>query len=318
MNLNRRGIGEKIAGISAILLFVFMFFDWFGVKLSNTSNLLFAIQSIEPGESAWEALEYIPIVLVITTSPRSPWRCCASRTLSAGLLSRSTPWSQFSASPRWHWSSSGSSTRPSSTSKQPSRPKARSNCRSSLLCWRQRESPLVAFWQCGKKVSPSPIYARVDIEIRACIVEGEFVDRANPTDEHGDRAPPDFCGCRSAVRLASPKIPSPKPWSSRCCIRPTWPRSTIWTLPLGASPRARRSGFLRARYIRKQRGSSRRPGRAGSTGANSRAQGLRDSAAWKSISKQPGGAGVLRSEPRRTRRLCGRPVSVPPQSREPR
>jgi len=57
--------GEWISSISAILLFVLMFFHWFGVKLVNTSNLLFAIQSVEPGKSAWEALEYIPIVLTI-------------------------------------------------------------------------------------------------------------------------------------------------------------------------------------------------------------------------------------------------------------
>jgi hypothetical protein len=43
-----------------------MFFHWFGVKAVNTSNLLFAIQSVEPGKSPWEALEYIPIVLLIT------------------------------------------------------------------------------------------------------------------------------------------------------------------------------------------------------------------------------------------------------------
>lgn len=66
MDLDRLNNGERIAGISAILLFVFMFFHWFGVKLTNTSNLLFAIQSIEPGKSAWEALDYIPIVLLIT------------------------------------------------------------------------------------------------------------------------------------------------------------------------------------------------------------------------------------------------------------
>lgn len=58
--------GEWISSVSAILLFVLMFFHWFGVKLVNTSNLLFAIQSVEPGKSAWEALEYIPIVLTIT------------------------------------------------------------------------------------------------------------------------------------------------------------------------------------------------------------------------------------------------------------
>jgi len=58
--------GEWISSVSAILLFVLMFFHWFGVKLVNTSNLLFAVQSFGQGKSAWEALEYIPIVLTIT------------------------------------------------------------------------------------------------------------------------------------------------------------------------------------------------------------------------------------------------------------
>jgi uncharacterized membrane protein len=66
MDLSRLSNGEKIASVSAILLFVSMFFHWFGVKAVNTSNLLFAIQSVEPGKSAWEALDYIPVVLVVT------------------------------------------------------------------------------------------------------------------------------------------------------------------------------------------------------------------------------------------------------------
>jgi hypothetical protein len=66
MVLSRLSSGERIAGISAILLFVLMFFHWFGVKAVNTSNLLFAIRSVEPGKSAWEALDYIPTVLLIT------------------------------------------------------------------------------------------------------------------------------------------------------------------------------------------------------------------------------------------------------------
>jgi predicted membrane channel-forming protein YqfA (hemolysin III family) len=57
--------GEKIASVAAILLFVFMFFHWYGVKAVNTSNLLFAVQAGGPGKSAWEALDYIPIVLLI-------------------------------------------------------------------------------------------------------------------------------------------------------------------------------------------------------------------------------------------------------------
>jgi hypothetical protein len=63
--LSRLGNGERTAGISAILLFVFMFFHWFGVKAVNTSNLLFDIQAVGPGKSAWEALDYTPIILLL-------------------------------------------------------------------------------------------------------------------------------------------------------------------------------------------------------------------------------------------------------------
>jgi hypothetical protein len=66
VDLARVSNGERIAGISAILLFVLMFFHWFGVKATNTSSLLFGIHSVLPGKDAWEALEYIPIVLVVT------------------------------------------------------------------------------------------------------------------------------------------------------------------------------------------------------------------------------------------------------------
>lgn len=65
MTLARINNGERTAGLSAILLFVLMFFDWFEVELTNTSKLLFAVQG-GSGRSAWEALDYIPIALVIT------------------------------------------------------------------------------------------------------------------------------------------------------------------------------------------------------------------------------------------------------------
>jgi hypothetical protein len=68
MDLGRLSTGERISSVSAILLFVFMFFDWFSFKGSNTSNLLFLIESIRPAESAWEALSYIPFVLLVTIS----------------------------------------------------------------------------------------------------------------------------------------------------------------------------------------------------------------------------------------------------------
>ncbi len=66
MNLGGRGSGERISLISAMLLYAFMFFHWFGVKTISTSSLLVAFQRFEPGKSAWEALDYIPIFLVIT------------------------------------------------------------------------------------------------------------------------------------------------------------------------------------------------------------------------------------------------------------
>ncbi len=66
MNLGRLSNGERIAGVAAILLLIFMFFHWFGAKAVNTSPLLFAIQSVLPGKNAWQALEVIPVVLLIT------------------------------------------------------------------------------------------------------------------------------------------------------------------------------------------------------------------------------------------------------------
>lgn len=68
VSLARLSIGEKISGISAILLFAFMFFDWFGVKETYTSHLLIAFQGSQSGENAWESLDYIPIVLVVTVA----------------------------------------------------------------------------------------------------------------------------------------------------------------------------------------------------------------------------------------------------------
>ena len=35
MEADRLSTGEKLAAVSALLLFVFMFFDWFGVEVSG-------------------------------------------------------------------------------------------------------------------------------------------------------------------------------------------------------------------------------------------------------------------------------------------
>jgi hypothetical protein len=60
MEVDRLSTGEKISAVSAILLFVFMFFDWFGAKVeaegfTGTSS---------GGGSAWDALDVIPIFLM--------------------------------------------------------------------------------------------------------------------------------------------------------------------------------------------------------------------------------------------------------------
>jgi hypothetical protein len=59
MDVDRLSTGEKIAGVSAILLFIFMFFDWFTVSASN------GFVSVSVGGSAWDALDVIPIILLI-------------------------------------------------------------------------------------------------------------------------------------------------------------------------------------------------------------------------------------------------------------
>jgi hypothetical protein len=61
MDVDRLSNGEKIAGVSAILLFIFMFFDWFTVSASNG----FVTVTVSAGGSAWDALDVIPIILLI-------------------------------------------------------------------------------------------------------------------------------------------------------------------------------------------------------------------------------------------------------------
>jgi hypothetical protein len=66
VGLGRLSNGERLSGVSAILLYVFMSFDWFGVVGVNNTNLLFYLRDAEPGQSAWEALDVISVVLLVT------------------------------------------------------------------------------------------------------------------------------------------------------------------------------------------------------------------------------------------------------------
>lgn len=61
--LDRLSTGEKIAGLSALLLFVFMFFDWFGVEVSGVAGFSGSFGDV--GGNAWDTLDFIPIVLVV-------------------------------------------------------------------------------------------------------------------------------------------------------------------------------------------------------------------------------------------------------------
>lgn len=65
MDLDRLSTGEKIAGVSAILLFVFMFFvDWFGVEVSGLGGISGSVSGA--GGNAWDALDLIRFVLLLT------------------------------------------------------------------------------------------------------------------------------------------------------------------------------------------------------------------------------------------------------------
>jgi hypothetical protein len=64
MDVDKLNTGEKIAGVSAVLLFIFMFFTWFGVEVSGSGG--FSGEVPGAGGSAWDALDFIPIVLVVT------------------------------------------------------------------------------------------------------------------------------------------------------------------------------------------------------------------------------------------------------------
>jgi hypothetical protein len=59
--LNR---GEKVAGISAVLLFVFMFFNWFGAEISGPNGSIDVSSSL--GGSAWDTVNSISIFLLVT------------------------------------------------------------------------------------------------------------------------------------------------------------------------------------------------------------------------------------------------------------
>jgi uncharacterized membrane protein YhaH (DUF805 family) len=65
MEAGKLSRGEKIAAVSAILLFVFMFFDWFGSKVSGVPGFSGSVEAGANGGNAWETLDVIPVFLML-------------------------------------------------------------------------------------------------------------------------------------------------------------------------------------------------------------------------------------------------------------
>ena len=63
MDVDKLSTGEKIAGVSAVLLFIFMFVDWFTGDLTVSGGAL--VGSASAGGNAWDTLEVIPIFLML-------------------------------------------------------------------------------------------------------------------------------------------------------------------------------------------------------------------------------------------------------------
>lgn len=67
MKLDRLNRGEAIATVSAVVLFVAMFLDWYGsgIIIENFTDIsLF----VTPGGNAWQTLDVIPAVLTVTVA----------------------------------------------------------------------------------------------------------------------------------------------------------------------------------------------------------------------------------------------------------
>lgn len=63
--LGRLRTGEAIYLAAAILLFVLMFLDWYGVKGTNSAEPLGGVITSSAGGNAWQALEVIPLFLML-------------------------------------------------------------------------------------------------------------------------------------------------------------------------------------------------------------------------------------------------------------
>ncbi len=70
MRLKMIRSGEGIAGSAGVLLFASMFLDWFGTKnVVEPNSLLIYLNVVGPHAlNAWQALDFVPLVIMITTT----------------------------------------------------------------------------------------------------------------------------------------------------------------------------------------------------------------------------------------------------------
>jgi hypothetical protein len=65
IRLDRLRSGEAISLVAAIGLFVLMFFDWWEVGSGTETGSLVAVNLFDRGQDAWQALEVIPLFLML-------------------------------------------------------------------------------------------------------------------------------------------------------------------------------------------------------------------------------------------------------------
>lgn len=65
MDVNRLSQGEKIAAGSAILLFIVMFFSWFGAPDNAVTEALGAA-GVDTSANAWQSFDFIDLILLLT------------------------------------------------------------------------------------------------------------------------------------------------------------------------------------------------------------------------------------------------------------
>jgi hypothetical protein len=65
MKAGRLRAGEAIALVAAILLFILMFFDWYGAKATTGAETFGGVVTGNGGGTAWQTLEVIPLFLML-------------------------------------------------------------------------------------------------------------------------------------------------------------------------------------------------------------------------------------------------------------